>query len=71
MIPKAGEELDPAELHEYCAGRMPYFAVPRYIEYISEIPKTANEKVRKNVLREAGITPNTWDREAAGIQVRK
>ena len=71
VIPKAGEELDPAELHEYCAGRMPYFAVPRYIEYISEIPKTANEKVRKNVLREAGITPNTWDREAAGIQVRK
>jgi crotonobetaine/carnitine-CoA ligase len=71
VIPKAGEELDPAELHEYCAGRMPYFAVPRYIEYISEIPKTANEKVRKNVLREAGITPNTWDRKAAGIQARK
>ena len=64
-------ELDPAELHEYCAQRMPYFAVPRYIEYVAEIPKTANEKVRKNVLREQGITPNTWDREAAGIQVRK
>ncbi len=71
VVLKQGEELDPAELHEYCAQRMPYFAVPRYIEYISEIPKTANEKVRKNVLREEGITPNTWDREAAGIQVRK
>ena len=71
VVLKQGEELDPAELHEYCAQRMPYFAVPRYIEYISEIPKTANEKVRKNVLREQGITPNTWDREAAGIQVRK
>ncbi len=71
VIPKQGEEPDPAELHEYCAQRMPYFAVPRYIEYISEIPKTANEKVRKNVLRERGITPGTWDREAAGIQVRK
>ena len=71
VVLKEGEELDPAELHEYCAQRMPYFAVPRYIEYISEIPKTANEKVRKNVLREEGITPNTWDREVAGIQVRK
>jgi carnitine-CoA ligase len=71
VIPKQGEELDPAELHAYCAQRMPYFAVPRYIEYVAEIPKTANEKVRKNVLREQGITPNTWDREAAGIQVRK
>jgi crotonobetaine/carnitine-CoA ligase len=71
VVLKQGEELDPAELHEYCTQRMPYFAVPRYIEYISEIPKTANEKVRKNVLREEGITPNTWDREAAGIQVRR
>jgi carnitine-CoA ligase len=71
VVLKQGEELDPAELHEYCAQRMPYFAVPRYIEYISEIPKTANEKVRKNVLREEGITPNTWDRQAAGIQVRR
>jgi carnitine-CoA ligase len=71
VVLKHGEELDPAELHEYCAQRMPYFAVPRYIEYVAEIPKTANEKVRKNVLREQGITSNTWDREAAGIQVRK
>src|ERR671917_448214 len=71
VVLKQGEELDPAELHEYCAQRMPYFAVPRYIEYISEIPKTANEKVRKNVLREEGITPHTWDREAADIQVRR
>ena len=71
VVLKQEEELDPAELYEHCAQRMPYFAVPRYIEYISEIPKTANEKVRKNVLREEGVTPNTWDREAAGIQVRK
>jgi carnitine-CoA ligase len=71
VVLEHGEELDPAELHAYCAQRMPYFAVPRYIEYVAEIPKTANEKVRKNVLREQGITPDTWDREAAGIQVRK
>src|SRR5918999_85068 len=71
VVLKQGEELDPAELHEYCAQRMPYFAVPRYIEYVAQIPKTANEKVRKNVLREEGVTADTWDREAAGIQVRR
>lgn len=71
VIMKDGEELDPVELHEYCAQRMPYFAVPRYIEYVPEIPKTANEKVRKNVLRERGITSDTWDREAAGIRLQK
>lgn len=71
VVLEEGTELDPAELHEYCAQSMPYFAVPRYIEYVTEIPKTANEKVRKNVLRDRGVTPDTWDREAAGIEVRK
>ncbi|MGH3089969.1 MAG: AMP-binding enzyme, partial [Rubrobacteraceae bacterium] len=71
VILKEGANPDPAELHEYCTQRMPYFAVPRYIEYVSEIPKTANEKVRKNVLRERGVTPDTWDREATGIRLQK
>ncbi len=71
VILREGEDLDPAELHEYCAGQMPYFAVPRYIEYISEIPKTANQKVKKNILRDRGLTPDTWDREAAGIRLQK
>lgn len=71
VILKDGEELDPADLHEHCVSRMPYFAVPRYIEYIPEIPKTANEKVRKNVLRDKGVTPETWDRESAGVSLEK
>ncbi len=62
---------EPVEIVEHCVQNMPYFAVPRYVEFISQIPKTANEKVKKNVLRKAGITPDTWDREAAGIRVRK
>lgn len=71
VVLRDGEDLDPAELHEYCAGQMPYFAVPRYIEYISEIPRTANQKVKKNILRDRGLTPDTWDREAAGIRLQK
>ncbi|AHY47896.1 Acyl-CoA synthetases (AMP-forming)/AMP-acid ligases II [Rubrobacter radiotolerans] len=71
IVLEGEEKLDPAELHEYCADRMPYFAVPRYIEFVPEIPKTPNQKVRKSVLREQGITAGTWDREAAGIRVRK
>lgn len=71
VLEEGAEQPDPVELHDYCADRMPYFAVPRYIELVSEIPKTPNQKVRKSVLREQGITPGTWDREAAGIKVRK
>jgi crotonobetaine/carnitine-CoA ligase len=27
--------------------------------------------VQKNLLKEAGVTPDTWDREAVGIKVRR
>ena len=33
---------------------------------MDELPRTENGKVQKYILRERGITPGTWDREAAG-----
>jgi crotonobetaine/carnitine-CoA ligase len=38
--------------------------VPRYIDFVDELPQTATEKVRKKVLREQGVTETTWDRLA-------
>jgi crotonobetaine/carnitine-CoA ligase len=58
-------------LLDYCQERMPYFAVPRYIEFVSELPKTPTGKIQKHTLREAGITAHTWDRDTAGYQVRR
>jgi crotonobetaine/carnitine-CoA ligase len=45
--------------------------VPRYVRFVAEIPKTETNKQRKNVLREAGVTPDTWDREAAGMRLKR
>jgi crotonobetaine/carnitine-CoA ligase len=53
------------------AERMPYFMVPRYIRFVSELPKTPTERVQKVKLREEGITADTFDREAAGITVKR
>jgi len=50
---------------------MPYFAVPRYVEFVGSLPKTPNEKTQKAKLRELGITENTWDRESVGYQVKR
>ena len=71
IILNDGEDVDPAQLHDFCAERMPHFAVPRYIEFVTEIPRTPNQKVRKKDLRDRGITDETWDREAAGVDVRR
>ncbi|HEU0204487.1 MAG TPA: ATP-dependent acyl-CoA ligase, partial [Burkholderiaceae bacterium] len=55
----------------FCETRMAYFAVPRYVEYVDRLPATENGKVQKFKLRERGITPNTWDREAAGCKLAR
>jgi crotonobetaine/carnitine-CoA ligase len=63
--------LDPAELVDYLAGRMPRHWVPRYVEYVTELPRTESFKVKKKDLREAGVTSDTWDRERAGIRYKR
>jgi crotonobetaine/carnitine-CoA ligase len=60
-----GAELKPQELIEFCESRMPSFAVPRYIEFMTALPKTPSEKVRKEELRKMGNSSATWDRIAA------
>jgi crotonobetaine/carnitine-CoA ligase len=66
-----GHRLDPGELIEYLRPRMAYFMIPRYVRCLAELPKTPSGKVEKHKLRTVGITADTWDRQAAGILVRR
>jgi crotonobetaine/carnitine-CoA ligase len=68
---RPGESISPEELIQFLIPRLPYFMVPRYFEFMEELPKSASFKIQKYVLREAGVTPKTWDREAAGIQLKR
>ncbi len=71
VVPKAGREIDPEQLTRFLEPRMAYFMVPRYLEFVSELPKTPTGKIQKFPLREKGITDATWDREAAGVKLRR
>ena len=71
VVPRPGTALDPVALVEFLAPRMAYFMVPRYVEVADALPMTQTGKVRKYTLRERGLTPQTWDREAAGIRLRR
>jgi crotonobetaine/carnitine-CoA ligase len=66
VILHPGRTLNEAELIAFCEPRLPYFAIPRYLEFVSELPSTESGKVQKYKLRERGVTDKTWDREAAG-----
>ena len=56
---------DAEAIWAWCDERLPYFAVPRYVEFVDALPKTPTAKVRKTELREAGVTPRTADRGTA------
>ena len=72
IVLKEGAEQPPhREILDFCAPRMPYFAVPRYVEFVEQLPKTPSHKVQKVKLRERGLTANTWDREAEGYKVNR
>lgn len=66
-----GAELDMVEFMDFCVKRMPYFAVPRYVNEMTELPKNTMGRVLKPILRDRGVSPETWDRERADYVVRR
>ena len=65
IVSEPGVEISAAEMWEYADRRLPYFAVPRYLRFTPELPKTPSEKVRKVELRAAGVATGTHDRGPA------
>jgi crotonobetaine/carnitine-CoA ligase len=63
--------LDEVAVIRFCETRMPHFAVPRFLEFVDVLPATENGKIQKYKLRERGVTDRTWDRDAAGITVKR
>jgi carnitine-CoA ligase len=59
--------LTEEELCRWVAERVPFFAIPRYVEFRDDLPRNPVGRVLKYQLRDEGVTDATWDREAAGF----
>jgi crotonobetaine/carnitine-CoA ligase len=66
-----GTDMEPLELVRFCEPRIAAFAIPRYIEFVEELPLSATGTVRKAELRERGISAATWDRERSGGEITR
>ncbi|MEN3341970.1 MAG: carnitine-CoA ligase [Actinomycetota bacterium] len=71
VVLREGSRVAAADLLGFCEPRLAYFAVPRYVELLDELPLTASGKVEKHRLRTRGVSATTWDREAAGYVLRR
>ncbi|MGA8115527.1 MAG: AMP-binding protein [Actinocatenispora sp.] len=68
VVLRPGSLLQAPELLAFCVERLPRFMVPRYVEFVDELPRTPTDKVAKYRLRaegDHGITAATWDAEAS------
>jgi crotonobetaine/carnitine-CoA ligase len=71
VVRTAGSDLTADQLATHIMDNAPYYYVPRYIEFLDELPHTPTGRVQKFILRERGVTGGTWDRDAAGFVVRR
>ena len=67
---RPGVPVEARELFEFCAEQLPFFMVPRYLEFVDEIPKTANQKSQRYLLK-GRRSGREVDRETLGIVVRR
>lgn len=63
--------MTPEELIRFCEPRLAYFMIPRYVEFRESLPKNPSQRIEKYKLRADGITPTTWDREKAGLRLKR
>ncbi|MFZ5562421.1 MAG: AMP-binding protein [Thermodesulfobacteriota bacterium] len=61
----AGKTLAPEDLILFLSDRLARFAVPRYVRFVEEFPKTSSHRIIKGVLEKQGVTPDTFDAQKA------
>jgi crotonobetaine/carnitine-CoA ligase len=71
LVLQPGARLEPESLMQHCETHMAYFMIPRYLRVVNAFPKTGTERTMKYQLKSDGITPDTWDREAAGYVLKR
>ena len=71
LAPVPGRTIDPIGVLAFLRPRLAHFMIPRFIRVVDELPRTPTAKLQKHVLRQEGLTPDTWDREQAGIRIQR
>lgn len=54
IAPMDGADLKKSDIVAFCRERLASYKVPRRVEFMKELPKTAIGKIRKNELRDRG-----------------
>jgi crotonobetaine/carnitine-CoA ligase len=71
LVLEPGARVEPPELFRYFRDQLPYYAIPRYIEIMPQLPVNAVGRVQKHKLRDSWNAPGTIDFQALGLRIDK
>ena len=69
----SGSGMSETELIKFAVEKMAYYMVPRYVQFVDDLPRTPSQKIAKHVLRAQALEGyrGMWDREKEGIEVNR
>lgn len=67
VVCKQGFQPEAVDLLRHLASLLPHFMVPRYIEFMDALPRSATMKVQRAELRKRSHGASIWDRKANGV----
>ena len=71
IVPSSANRPDEGGIIAFLADRLPYYSVPRYLEFRTELPRTeSTQRVKKALLTDTE-PDGAWDRVAAGFVVTR
>jgi crotonobetaine/carnitine-CoA ligase len=59
--PVNGNRPDPEEIRAFLSDKLARYAIPRYLRFVDEFPKTNTHRIIKRRLEEQGVTDDTYD----------
>lgn len=73
VVLREGAQLSARQLVDYCIDNMAHYMVPRFFEFVMDLPRTATQKIQKIELKERAIRnlDAFWDREREGVVVKR
>lgn len=60
VVRRPHADLDAEELIRFCKDKLPNFMVPRYIDFLDELPRTPTDKIAKYQLRNQNHEGKEW-----------
>jgi crotonobetaine/carnitine-CoA ligase len=70
VVLRDGMALEAVDLLRHLAAELPHFMVPRYLEFVEALPRSATHKVQRAALKRPPFGADVWDRKQHGVALR-